>query len=224
MSSESARSFPFEAAIAARARSSGVSLGSREAAALAAHARAVFEANPVLHLTAITDPGQFVARHIGESLEGAALLPNEIGGVLVDLGSGNGYPGIPVGVARRGLKLVLTESSTKKASFLRIALAEAGVDGGQVLNRRVMRARDLDDVAPISVLVSRAAGGWDRIVPKLVPSLGAGAHVLLWAGADATAIFSRPAWRHLRVHSFKPLEGRSRSYVYLLINDNTSIS
>jgi hypothetical protein len=45
----------------------------------------------------------FLERHIGESFEGAALLPATCSGPLVDLGSGNGYPGIPVAVACRGL-------------------------------------------------------------------------------------------------------------------------
>jgi len=220
MSSESTGGFPFETAILERARASGAWLGPREVAALAAHARAVYAANPGLHLTAISDPSEFVARHIGESLEGAALLPPLIVGLLLDLGSGNGYPGIPVAVARPGLIPVLAESSARKAGFLRQALAAAGLGHGQVLHRRVVRAADLENLAPISVLVSRAAGGWDRIVPKLTSRLEAGARVLLWAGPDAESILRRPAWRRLRLASIHPLSGRDRSYVHLLVNDN----
>jgi len=94
---------PLEPAIAARARRSGIDLTPARARALAAHARLLLAHNAVLHLTTITAPDEIVERHIGEAFEGAALLPATISGTLVDLGSGNGYPGIPLALARPGL-------------------------------------------------------------------------------------------------------------------------
>lgn len=128
---------PDPSAIAERAKSVGIVLSKLSCHALAAHARAVLEANERLHLTAITQPAAFFERHLGEAFEGAALLPASIKGVLLDLGSGNGYPGIPLAIARPGLSPVLAEASTKKAGFLRDALAAAGLTRGKVLEARV---------------------------------------------------------------------------------------
>ena len=107
-----------EAAVAARAHRAGLSLAPEAVAALVAHAHAVLAADPRLHLTAVKDPAEFLERHIGESLEGAALLPPSVSGVLLDVGSGNGYPGVPLGLARPGLRVVLVEASQRKANFL----------------------------------------------------------------------------------------------------------
>ena len=63
----------FEASIAARAAVAGIQLHHAAIRALAGHASAVLAANPLLHLTTVTDPVELVERHIGESLEGAEV-------------------------------------------------------------------------------------------------------------------------------------------------------
>jgi 16S rRNA (guanine527-N7)-methyltransferase len=207
---------PDPSAIADRARASGIVLSKRSAQLLAAHAQAVLEANERLHLTAITQPAAFFERHLGEAFEGAALLPKSIKGILLDLGSGNGYPGIPLAVARPGLRPVLAEASSKKAAFLREALAAAGLANGQVLEGHVARTVDLGDLPPVTVIATRAMGGWERVIPKLVPRMSASGLVLIWAGADAASIMARAAWSRLRVEKSRILPGRDRSHVYCL--------
>jgi 16S rRNA (guanine527-N7)-methyltransferase len=206
--------FPWETAIVARARGAGLELSDSSATGLAAHARAVLAANGRLHLTTIVDPAEFIERHVGESLEGAAMLPPAAAGPLLDLGSGNGYPGIPVAVAHPGLVPCLVEASAKKAAFLRQILDVAGCSGGSILNKSVTRAADLADRAPISVLLTRAMGGWERIVPKLAPCLAPDGTVLIWATTDAERVFERVAWSRLRLVACRKLPGRDRSMIF----------
>ena len=207
---------PDPSAIAERALAAGVTLSIPAAEALAAHARAVLLANDRLHLTAITQPAAFFERHLGEAFEGAALLPAAIEGVLLDLGSGNGYPGIPLAIARPGLVPVLAEASSKKATFLREALLAAGLERGRVLEARVDRTVDVEALPPVAILATRAMGGWERIVPKLVSRLAPGGFVLIWAGGEAEAIMARAAWSRLRVEKSRSLPGRELSRVYRL--------
>jgi 16S rRNA (guanine527-N7)-methyltransferase len=208
--------FSWESAIAARARAAGLELSDDAASALAAHARAVLAANERLHLTTVTDPPAFLERHIGESFEGAALLPATSAGVLLDLGSGNGFPGIPIAIVRPGLAPVLIESSSKKAAFLRDALRAARCEGGKVHEGNVSRAADLGAIPPIDVLVTRAMGGWERIIPKLISRLAPAGIVLIWSTTDAEAILGRSAWKPLTVVTRRNLPGRTRSVLYEL--------
>lgn len=202
-------------AIAARAAAAGVSLPADGPRRLAAHARLVLEHNPTLHLTTITDLESFVARHLGEALAGAALLTPGMTGALLDLGSGNGYPGIPIAVAHPGLVATLAESSRKKASFLLLALEAAGLKG-RVLDRTVQRAEDLEDVAPLDVVVTRAAGGWEKILPRLARALRPGATVLVWGGSEAASIVTRASWRSFTLVDVTPLPERTAAWIYRL--------
>ncbi len=73
--------------------------------------------NARINLTAIRDPEEIVRRHFGESLFAARHLPPAQ--TLLDLGSGAGFPGLPIQLALPNLKVTLAESQTKKSTFLR---------------------------------------------------------------------------------------------------------
>ena len=81
--------------------------------------------NARTNLTAIRDPEEIVRRHFGESLFVAAHLP--FCATLLDLGSGAGFPGLPIQLARPTLRVTLAESQNKKASFLREAVRTLGL-------------------------------------------------------------------------------------------------
>ena len=218
MSRSTYAEFDFETAIRQRSARSGLGVSAVAVAALAEHARSVLRHNDVLHLTSITEPGEFVERHLGESFEGAALLPPDVGGTLVDLGSGNGYPGLPVAAARPGLAPVLVEASQKKAAFLRTLSSIDGLPAAAVHTGQVQRASDLLEPLggrQISVLVTRAMGNWERLLPRLVAALREDAHVLLWAGETAGPVSRRAAWRRLELVRRQPLPERERSWIWV---------
>ncbi len=78
------------------------------------------------NLTSIRDPEEIIRRHFGESLFTARWLP--VGAkTLLDLGSGAGFPGIPIQLALPGLRVTLAESQHKKAAFLREAVRVLGI-------------------------------------------------------------------------------------------------
>jgi len=203
-----------EEAVEARAAAAGLVLPEGASRGIAEHARLVLASASALHLTTITDPATFLERHIGEALEGAALVNGSIAGTLLDLGSGNGYPGIPIALARPRLRPVLAESSHRKAAFLLRAIEAAALDG-VVLNRRVQRASDLDEIGPIEILVTRAAEGWEAVVPRLASTLRPGGLVLIWAGEAASSIVTRASWRRFQLVRSHNLPGRT-SKIYQL--------
>src|SRR5207248_8612724 len=73
--------------------------------------------NDKVNLTAIRDPLEILYRHFCESMFGARLLPVE-NCRLADVGSGGGFPGLPLKILRPDLQLFLIESNLKKATFL----------------------------------------------------------------------------------------------------------
>ena len=82
--------------------------------------------NARTNLTAIRQPEEIVRRHFGESLFLATQLPDAR--TLLDLGSGAGFPGLPIQIALPDLKVTLAESQHKKASFLREVVRVLGLN------------------------------------------------------------------------------------------------
>ena len=74
--------------------------------------------NTRTNLTAIREPEEIVRRHFGESLFAASHLGPEVP-TLLDLGSGAGFPGIPIALLRPEIAVTLAESQNRKATFLR---------------------------------------------------------------------------------------------------------
>ena len=205
-----------EQAIVTRAVQSGIQLSPASAKVLAAHATAVLAANPALHLTTIVELDELVERHLGEAFEGAAQLDVEIEGTLLDLGSGNGYPGIAVATARPGLRAVLAEATARKARFLREVIADAPIAGAEVMEGQVQRASDIEDIGPVRVITARALGSWEKILPRVAPALQEQGRLLLWAGDAVETIRTREAWRNkLELQHRHALPGRERSWVWV---------
>ncbi len=90
--------------------------------------------NRVYNLTAVRDAGRMVSRHLLDSL---AAVPFFTGEAVLDVGSGGGLPGIPLAIARPGLRVTLIDSIAKKTAFLLQAKAELGLDNLNVVTGRV---------------------------------------------------------------------------------------
>lgn len=94
--------------------------------------------NARTNLTAVRDPEQIVNRHFGESLFAARALVGEHDTALslADVGSGAGFPGIPIKLWAPGCKLTLIESQNKKATFLREVIRALGLTEAEVFYGR----------------------------------------------------------------------------------------
>lgn len=84
---------------------------------LAIYLELLLKWNARTNLSAIRDPAEIVHRHFGESLFAAAHVP--AAETLLDLGSGAGFPGLPIALVRPEIRVTLAESQNKKSSFLR---------------------------------------------------------------------------------------------------------
>ena len=90
--------------------------------------------NRVYNLTAIRDRGEMVNKHLLDSL---AVLPYVGDGLVLDVGSGAGLPGIPLAIARPNLDFVLIDSSGKKTRFLTQVKITLKLENVVVVRQRV---------------------------------------------------------------------------------------
>ena len=146
--------------------------------------------NEKVNLTAIRDPLEVLYRHFCESMYGAVVMPLEQCR-LADVGSGGGFPGLPMKIIRPELELVLIESNIKKATFLTEVVRELGLASVRVLVRRFEELTE--EVAPLDIVCSRAVGDFGPFLDwASSPMLGT-ERIALWIGGqDAELVRQMP--------------------------------
>ena len=96
----------------------GLAIGEKKAEQFMRYLAHIIEWNKTINLTAITDPKEIIIKHFIDSLAALVAMSFPEQAVVLDVGSGGGFPGIPLKIVRSDLQMVLVEPVQKKCSFL----------------------------------------------------------------------------------------------------------
>lgn len=146
----------------------------------------VDEYNKKVNLTSITGRGEFFIKHIWDSLAGQKYYPQ--GANVAEVGSGGGFPSLPLKICRPDLHFTLIESVGKKCVFLERACEELGLSGVKVLN---MRAEDAGRGAlreKFSVCCARAVARLNTLLEYCAPLVETGGIFIAYKGDAAEEI------------------------------------
>ena len=91
------------------------------------YARFLVEYNEKVNLTAITDPDEIIRKHFADSLQLLAQAPMAQGARLIDVGTGAGFPSLPLKIARPDLQVTLLDSLNKRIVFLQQLCQRLGI-------------------------------------------------------------------------------------------------
>lgn len=173
-----------------------VSLSPEQISRLFQHFELMRHWNRRLNLTTVTDVKEAAVRHYGESLLVAACLAGTGCVMAVDVGSGAGFPGIPVAVACPEVRMVLLESDVRKAAFLREA-----ADGLPAVRVIAKRSDEFDEA--VVTLLSRAVK-WPELLKlaRRVRTIRQG--IVICGEADARELGSEAG---VRMISSRPVPG-----------------
>jgi 16S rRNA (guanine527-N7)-methyltransferase len=161
------------------------------------------------------EPGVLVETHLFDALLGLALLPRprESAVRLLDLGSGGGFPAIPLLIVRPDLVGTLVESARKKAAYLDEALDRLALTA-RAVNARFPDSFPMDGARRYDVLTTRAVGEAGKLVRAARPLLSPGARALLWTTESLAAEAARSS--RAGRSSFHPAPGAERRGILLL--------
>lgn len=99
-------------------RELGLTIGGSQAEQFMLYLAHLIEWNKTINLTAIMDPNEIIIKHFVDSLTALVATSFPQNGVVLDVGAGGGFPGIPLKIVRSDIRLVLIEPVRKKCSFL----------------------------------------------------------------------------------------------------------
>jgi 16S rRNA (guanine527-N7)-methyltransferase len=151
--------------------------------------------NEKINLTAIRDPLEILYRHFCECMYATTAVPVE-NGRLADVGSGGGFPGLPLKIMRPDLHVFLIESSIKKATFLAEVVRDLELTDTRVLVNRYQELHE--EVTPLDWVCSRAVGDFGPFLEWAGSERISAREVILWIGARDLAEVQKIAgwdWR-----------------------------
>ena len=117
--------------------------------------------NSKINLTSIRDDHEIIMKHFLDSVAVLNYFVVQENGLVVDIGSGAGFPGIPIKILRPNLDLTLVESVSKKASFLKFLKTRLGLENTKIIN---LRAEEI-------VNLSQHRQNYDLVLTRYIASI-----------------------------------------------------
>ncbi|MBW1697464.1 MAG: 16S rRNA (guanine(527)-N(7))-methyltransferase RsmG [Deltaproteobacteria bacterium] len=159
------------------ARQMGVEIAPEKLDVFAAYAEELIFWTRKVNLTTLTAPEEIAVKHFLDSIAPVEMIAPDAS--LLDIGSGAGFPGIPLKILLPDLSVYLVESSRKKANFLRHIIRKLRLEASQVIEDR---AEQLRVETQFRVIVSRAVSDLLRLIELGWPLLASGGAIIAYKG------------------------------------------
>lgn len=148
------------------------------------YARLLVEWNQKMNLTAITDPQGIAVKHFADSLTAVNLLPKGTFS-LIDVGTGAGFPGVPLALYRSDCKLTLLDSLNKRLTFLDTVCRETGIDAKLIHARAEEGGKNPALREKYDVACARAVANLPVLSEYCLPFVKVGGRFIALKGPDA---------------------------------------
>lgn len=161
----------------------GIGLDAAQVERFARYRELLLEWNERFNLTAITDPAEVVTRHFLDSLTVALGVPDELRAeapLLLDVGSGAGFPGLALAIAFPTWGVTLLEATGKKVRFLEAAILELGASNARAVTGRAEEvAFDREQRGAYDVVTARAVASLPTLLEYCAPFVAVGGWLIL---------------------------------------------
>ncbi len=155
------------------------------AAKMAQYGQKVAEANAHFNLTRILGPAEMAESHFVDSIDAARKGYIPADAHIIDIGTGAGFPGVPLAIFLPEAKVTLLDSSEKKTEFIRETCTALGIPVQVVCGRSEELARGEDFFQVFDIAVARAVARLNILLELCAPYVRMGGRFLAYKGASA---------------------------------------
>ena len=146
-----------------------ITLSEKQISQLERYYELLCEWNEKINLTAITDPKGVAVKHFADSLSIFNYINVPQNARVIDVGTGAGFPGLVLKIARPDIKLTLLDSLQKRLNFLQVVCNELNLDSKLIHSRAEEGGQDLDLRESFDLVVSRAVAQLNILCEYCIP-------------------------------------------------------
>ncbi len=162
------------------AKEMGIDIGPEQTEQCSLHAKELLRWARKINLTAITDPTEMAVKHYLDSFAPAPWLPEETTRLL-DMGTGGGFPGIPLKIYFKAMPVTLMDASRKKTNFLKHVIRMLGLKKVEVIQTRV---EDMSSPRSYDIIISRAVSNISELCKMASPLLAPDGTIIAFLGKE----------------------------------------
>lgn len=148
------------------------------------YADLLVEWNEKMNLTAITAPHDIAVKHFIDSISLLRCVSVPLGASVIDIGTGAGFPGIPLKIMRNDLRLNLLDSLNKRLTFLQTVCSDLGLESNLIHSRAEDGGRNPQMREKYDIAVSRAVANLPALCEYCLPYVKVGGMFIAMKGPD----------------------------------------
>ncbi|MEG0376937.1 MAG: 16S rRNA (guanine(527)-N(7))-methyltransferase RsmG [Eubacterium sp.] len=162
----------------------GIPITEDQAVLLSAYMERLLEANKEINVTRITDPDDFIEKHILDSLTCLEFIKDKAGDIL-DVGTGGGFPGVPLAIMLKDAKITMMDATGKKLKLIESICSNIGIENVSFLHGRAEEmGRDPFYRETYTCVVSRAVANLCLLSELCLPLVRTGGQFLALKGKN----------------------------------------
>lgn len=150
--------------------------------------RFLIEENEKFNLTGVTDEDGVIDKHFIDSLAGAEFLVD--GDSFADIGSGAGFPGVPLAIVRESCRFTLIDSLNKRVGFLNALIEKLSLKNARAIHSRAEDASRLSSREAYNVAAARAVAPLNTLCEYCLPFVKVGGRFLAYKTEDGAELAS----------------------------------
>lgn len=162
----------------------GIELDDKQLSKLERYYELLIEWNKKMNLTRITEPEEVAVKHFADSLTLLNFVEIPEGASVIDVGTGAGFPGIPLKIARPDIRLTLLDSLNKRLTFLDEVCFELGIESNLVHSRAEHASKNPPYREAYDLAVSRAVARMRVLAEYCLPYVKVGGQFAAMKGPD----------------------------------------